>query len=90
MSKWFVEFITRLDPDADVYLFGSRVNNELKGGDIDIMHIGSSSLTFKQKVKIIGDFWQLFGEQKVDLVSFSHESKDVFKSLVMQQALKLN
>lgn len=55
-----------LDASADVYLFGSRVDDALRGGDIDLL-IKSKTMK-KQDLRIIRQgFFDVFGEQKMDL-----------------------
>jgi len=57
-------------PDADVYLFGSRVCDQKKGGDIDILVIGGRALSNREKREIKIAFYKVFGEQKIDAVNF--------------------
>ena len=45
------DVIHQYDPDAQIRLFGSRLNDELRGGDIDLM-ILSGKLTYRDKLKI--------------------------------------
>ena len=46
---FFKQSIKKYLPDADVYLFGSRANEKLKGGGIDILVIGKKALMGQEK-----------------------------------------
>ena len=59
--------VLALDADARVYLFGSRVDDAKRGGDIDLL-IESNILTKQDLRKIRWQFFGVFGEQKMDLV----------------------
>jgi len=81
--------ISRILPHSDIYLFGSRVDNEEKGGDIDIMILADRTLDFREKGEIEKSFFKEFGEQKLDIVSFDYEDSSSFKDYVLQGAVKL-
>ena len=55
------------DPDADVYLFGSRADDNARGGDIDLLVL-SKTIDFKKKLDILVDLTEQLGEQRIDLV----------------------
>ena len=61
------ENILSIDPDASIYLFGSRTDDDAKGGDIDILVI-SKKIGFTEKVKIRTGIFERLEEQKIDLV----------------------
>jgi predicted nucleotidyltransferase len=65
--------VRQIDQNASVYLFGSRTDNHKKGGDIDIA-ILSKLVNLKQKLEIKYNFYQAFGEQKLDLLIVSDEN----------------
>ena len=50
---FFKQSIKKYLPDADVYLFGSRANEKLRGGDIDILVI--------KKKAVNNPTWWTFG-----------------------------
>ena len=54
------------DQEADIFLYGSRIDSEAKGGDIDLF-IVSELISFKEKLAILARIKQLIGEQKIDL-----------------------
>jgi predicted nucleotidyltransferase len=76
-------------PDADVYLIGSRANDKLKGGDIDICVIGERTLTSQEKRNVKIAFYKEFGEQKIDIVSFKNGEPSNFKELALLGSVKL-
>lgn len=76
----------KLFPGSDVYLFGSRLNDELKGGDIDIMLLSDSKIDSRIIRKFRIDFIKRFGWQKLDLVNFTKNENSTFKQLILQDA----
>ncbi len=81
--------ITQYMPDAAIYLIGSRTNDELKGGDIDILVLGEKELSGQQKRNIKLAFYKEAGEQKLDLVSLKHSDTSAFKELALMDSVKL-
>ena len=76
------------DKDAEVYLFGSRTNDNKKGGDIDLA-VRSNRIGLKEKIDIKLKFFEEFGEQKIDLFEFNDES-NTFWNVIKEHALLLN
>ena len=76
-----------LDKNARVYLFGSRVDDTKKGGDIDLL-IMSNSLTREDKRTIKIKLNEPLGEQKIDLVLAADDS-DPFVKLALETGVKL-
>lgn len=73
-----VSTIKSLDNNASVYLFGSRVDDKKKGGDIDLL-ILSSILTSDDKRAIKSKLYELLGEQKIDIVLAVDDSEPFVK-----------
>ena len=59
--------VVRYDADAEVILFGSRVNDALRGGDIDLL-IRSDRLNKQDLWPIRRDILDAIGWQKLDLI----------------------
>ena len=76
-------------PDADVFLFGSRVDDFGKGGDIDLLLLTDERLplVFMNRIRrlILNDI----GEQKIDIVNFTKSIIHPFKSLALESAIRL-
>jgi predicted nucleotidyltransferase len=56
---------------AAVWLFGSRVDDNKKGGDIDLLvrpPPPAADQPFAKKIKMLGILERLLGERKIDLV----------------------
>jgi predicted nucleotidyltransferase len=79
--------ILEADPGAQVFLFGSRVDDTKKGGDIDLLVL-SRKLGFDDKLKIKGRLAELIGEQRIDLVIASDTTKP-FVRIALEQGVEL-
>ncbi len=54
---------------ADIWLFGSRVDDSKKGGDIDLyIETDMKEMLITAKLKMRKLLWPLFGEQKIDII----------------------
>lgn len=66
-------------PSARVWLFGSRVDDNRRGGDIDLL-VETESLPLNREVEaksnFIGKLWNRIGEQKIDVVMTSRDTPD--------------
>ena len=87
--EFLKQVIESILPGVSVYLFGSRVFDDLKGGDIDILVLGKRKLTSQEKRSIKIAFHKKFGEQKIDIVSFRLDAHSTFKDLVIQEAIQI-
>lgn len=82
-----IEAIAAVDPDAGIYLFGSRTDDTKKGGDLDIL-IFSKDITFGDKLKIKAAIFEKIDEQKIDLV-IAEDEKDPFVKMIREQGVPL-
>ncbi|WP_024787521.1 MULTISPECIES: nucleotidyltransferase domain-containing protein [unclassified Lebetimonas] len=53
--------------NGEIYLFGSRVDDNLKGGDIDL-YIVSSNANLEKKIEFLVYLKKLIGDRKIDVV----------------------
>ena len=76
--------------DGKVYLFGSRVDDSKKGGDIDLYLCPSKEYDNLQKKKIefLVQLEKLLGEQKIDVV-FAIDQKRLIEELAMNTGVEL-
>ena len=91
LKKFEIQIIKKaihsLEPDAAIYLFGSRADDSKKGGDIDLL-ILSRRLTYGDKLKIKQMLFEKMEEQKIDLVIASDASQP-FVRLALEQGVRL-
>ena len=62
-----VKTITSYDSEVDIYLYGSRCDDEKRGGDIDLA-ILSEKIDRKKISSIRTRLYELIGEQKIDII----------------------
>jgi predicted nucleotidyltransferase len=79
--------IRRFDPDARGYLFGSRVDDSKRGGDIDLL-ILSDTLKKDQRIDIRAELKKRLGQQKIDIV-IAHDLSKPFTRIAIQEAVPL-
>ena len=60
------EEIGRLDPKAEVYLYGSRVDDTARGGDVDLLVV-SDGLGFREVLRLRRRILDRIGWQQLDL-----------------------
>ena len=79
--------IYKADPEAQVWLFGSRVNDQAKGGDIDLL-ILSKKIGLKDRTSIRLALYELIGEQKIDLVIAADDTAP-FTRIALAEGVRL-
>lgn len=82
------EKLQTLSKNAKLYLFGSRVDDNKKGGDIDLLVI-SDELTKKDLRLLRIEFFKYFGEQKLDIVLDDGNLKTPFVKHIFPKAIEL-
>ena len=76
LEKKYIDYIKRtakdmFGEDAKVYLFGSRIDKEKKGGDIDIyIETNLKKNIFDKKIELLKRLHDKMGEQKIDNIFF--------------------
>ncbi|MGZ8256389.1 MAG: nucleotidyltransferase domain-containing protein [Gallionella sp.] len=79
--------IHQADVDAAIYLFGSRVDDAAKGGDIDLLVL-SQKIDLMAKLHILAQLHQKLGARKIDLAIYPDASSP-FSRLAMQTGVLL-
>jgi uncharacterized protein len=83
-----VNAVLLFDPDAAIYLFGSRVNDRKRGGDIDLLVL-SNKLNYNDKIRIKKYIFSYLEEQKIDIV-ISSDEYDPFIKMVKEEGALLS
>jgi predicted nucleotidyltransferase len=73
----------------ELKLFGSRTDDNAKGGDIDLLILTDSKLKLDDKWAIRREIEKLIGQQKIDIVNFTFDEENPFKELILENAIKL-
>ncbi|HKZ57561.1 MAG TPA: nucleotidyltransferase domain-containing protein [Thermodesulfovibrionales bacterium] len=77
--------------DAGVYLFGSRVDDDRKGGDIDLYITTDmpTSEIMREKIGLLVDMEKSLGEQKIDIVINNHTKQKPIYEIAEKEGVKL-
>jgi len=74
--------------DGKIYLFGSKVDDGLKGGDIDLYIKTKNSDAIDKKIKFLATLKQKIGDQKIDIVLSKYNNK-IIEQEVLQKGIEL-
>ena len=62
--------------EGSLYLFGSRVDDSLRGGDIDLfIEMKDKSDLFEKKIKFLARLKRAIGDQRIDVVFNEDDSR---------------
>ncbi len=85
IKKYFAEFFQ----NGEIYLFGSRVDDSKKGGDIDLyLVLKEHTNLFEKKIKFLSRVKRELGEQKIDIV-FNTDNTRLIEKEAIQWGIKL-
>ncbi len=78
-------------PGAEVYLFGSRIDDSRAGGDIDLLIYSpaTSEPDLDTKTKIHWSILEQIGEQKLDMIFTDSLTKTSFIELASSKGIRL-
>ena len=82
-----VRAIVAVDPDAKIWLHGSRTRDEARGGDIDLLVL-SHHIGLKEKLDLLARLHVALGDQKIDL-TIVHDVERPFARLAIAQGVRL-
>jgi predicted nucleotidyltransferase len=77
-----ISVILRFDENAEIHLFGSRLDDSKRGGDIDIL-IKSDVVNKKMLFLIEEELFTHIDEQKLDFVLTGNDMHNTFARMVL-------
>ncbi|MEA1914591.1 MAG: hypothetical protein U9N30_04660 [Campylobacterota bacterium] len=81
---------TVYDDTAQIYLFGSRIDDTKKGGDIDLYLIANTSKrTLENKLQFQTLLISKIGDQKIDLI-YHKDSSQLIEQEALKNSIELN
>ena len=89
IANFLKQLIQKKIPGSTVYLFDSRVDDEARGGDIDLMILTNEPADKRIFRKIRMEFFKKYGWRKVDLVNFTYSNESSFRKLIELSIIQL-
>jgi predicted nucleotidyltransferase len=89
IANYLKQLILDKIPGSTVYLFGSRADDKLRGGDIDLLVLTKEPADKRVFRKIRVEFIKKFGWRKIDLVNFTYSNESSFRKLITDQSIQL-
>jgi predicted nucleotidyltransferase len=79
--------VRRFDPEAKIALFGSRANDQARGGDIDLLCL-SKAIDRASRRRLRVELLKALGDQKIDLI-IAPNSQSPFVQLILPESVEL-
>ncbi len=89
IANYLKQVIQTEIPGSSIYLFGSRVDENARGGDIDIMVLTNEPVEKRIFRKIRLRFIKRLGWRKIDLINFTYADESTFRKLIDTNCIKL-
>ena len=90
IKNYIINAAAKYFPGTELYLFGSRVNDNAKGGDIDLLLLSDKKIPLDDLRKFRVNFYKKFGWQKIDLVNYTFVEENTFKKIALDNAILIN
>jgi len=81
------EAVHSADADARVYLFGSRVDDNARGGDINLLVL-SKKINIVARLQILASLHQQLGERRIDVSVFADANRP-FAKIALENGMLL-
>jgi len=69
--------------EGELYIFGSRIDDNKRGGDIDLYIIPKEKIIyselFDKKIEFLGKLQEKIGEQKIDVIISKDKNRPIEK-----------
>ena len=89
IANFLKQLIQEKIPGSTIYLFGSRFDDNARGGDIDLMILTNEPADKRIFRKIRLEFIKKFGWRKIDLVNFTYSNESSFRKLIDTRSIQL-
>jgi len=89
IANYLKKSIQERIPGSTVYLFGSRVDDSARGGDIDLIILTDEPADKRIFRKIRLEFIKKYGWRKIDLVNFTSSCESSFRKLIDISSIQL-
>jgi predicted nucleotidyltransferase len=86
-AQAIVESVREIDPEAEIFLFGSRADDQARGGDIDLL-VMSEKIDLDQKLQLKLRLVDRLGPQKIDLV-VARDTDQPFVRIARAEGIRL-
>jgi len=89
IANYLKQLIHDKIPGSTIYLFGSRIDDRARGGDIDVLILTDEPTEKSVLRKVRIELIKKFGWRKIDLVNFTHSDKSIFRQLIERNCIQL-